>query len=455
MPKEELKVSQHVLYRDPTKEYPKVARGKGIYLYDQNGKEYIDGSCGPMVANIGHGVEEVIHAMIEQAKNVCFVSRVQFTSDAKIDLAEKIVGFTPNGLSMVAFSNSGAEASEIALKMARQFHIETGNSSKFKVVARWQSYHGNTIGALSMVGHPIWRKNFIPYLLNFPHIVAPYCYRCPFGKEYANCDIDCAKELERVIKQEGPETISAFISEPISGASSGGVVPPPEYFKIIRSICHEYNVLMISDEVITGFGRTGKNFGIDHWNVTPDIIITGKGISSGYTPLSAVIIHEKMYEVFKTSIDEKRSSMEGFLYGSTYSGNPLSCSVGVAVLKYIEKHHLVKRAEDMGLYLFQKMDALKNLKTVGDIRGKGLFAGIEFVSDKREKTPFRSEAQFYKKVGSAAFEMGLITYPGHGGIDGYLGDHIIIAPPLIVTERDIDKMVSILERAIICVEEES
>lgn len=448
-------MSEHVIYRDPKKVYPKVAKGKGIYLYDENGKEYIDGSSGPMVVNIGHGVEEVLEAMIKQAKDVCYVSRVQFTSDAKINLAEKIASFAPEGLSMVAFANSGTEASEIALKMARQFHIETGNSSKYKIVARWQSYHGNTIGALSMVGHPIWRKNFVPYLLNFPHIVAPYCFRCPFGKEYPNCDIDCANELERVIKQEGPETISAFISEPISGASSGAIVPPPEYFKIIRSICDQYNVLMISDEVITGFGRTGKTFGIDHWNVTPDIIITGKGISSGYTPLSAIIAHQRIYDVFKKSIKENRPSMEGFLYGSTYSGNPLSCSIGLAVLEYIEKNNLVERAEEMGLYLFNKLESLKRLKTVGDIRGKGLFAGIEFVSDKITKTPFKRETQFYKKVGNAAFEMGLISYPGHGGIDGTLGDHIIIAPPLIVNESEIDKIVSILEKAIVKEESES
>ena len=442
-------MSEHVIYRDLKRVYPKVVKGKGIYLYDQNGKEYIDGSSGPMVVNIGHGVEEIIEAMIEQAKKVCFVSRLQFTSDAQIELAEKIVSFAPKGLSAVSFVSGGSEANEVALKMARQYHIETGNFSKFKIISRWQSYHGSTIGSLSMTGHPKWRKNFIPYILNFPHIYPPYCYRCSFGKEYPNCDIDCAKELERVIKQEGSETISAFISEPIVGDSGGAIVPPPEYFEIIRSICSKYDVLMISDEVITGLGRTGKNFGIDHWNVVPDIITMGKGISSGYTPLSAVIVHQKLYDVFMNSARENRSSMEGFGYGATFSGNPLSCNVGLAVLEYIEKNNLVKKAEDMGVYLLRKLEVLKEIETVGDIRGKGLLVGIEFVREKNKKTPFERKKYFSKKIGDTAFEMGLICYPGYGGIDGILGDHVIIAPPLIVSELEIERIVSILEKSII------
>jgi adenosylmethionine-8-amino-7-oxononanoate aminotransferase len=442
-------MKENVIYRDLRKIYPKIVKGKGICLYDEKGKKYIDGSSGALVVNIGHGVEEVISAMTAQANKVCFVSRLQFTSDVQIKLASKIASLAPDGLSMVSFASGGSEANEVALKMARQFHIETGNCSKFKVISRWQSYHGNTVGSLSMTGHPKWRKNFTPYILNFPHISPPYCYRCPFGKNYPNCDIDCAGELERVIKQEGSETISAFISEPIVGDSGGAIIPPPEYFKIIRSTCDRYNVIMISDEVITGLGRTGKNFGINHWDVVPDIITMGKGISSGYTPLSGIIVHQNIYDLFMRSIKENSPSMDAFLYGATFSGNPLSCSVGLAVLEYIEKNNLVKRSENMGLYLLQKLNRLKQIETVGDIRGKGLLVGIEFVSDKGKRTPFEREKHFSKKIGDAAFEMGLICYPGYGGIDGTLGDHIIIAPPLIINESEIDEIVSILEKALV------
>jgi adenosylmethionine-8-amino-7-oxononanoate aminotransferase len=431
-----------VFYRDRKKVYPLIDRGEGIYLYDWSGKKYIDATGGALVVNIGHSVPEVIDAMVEQAKKVCFPYIGHFVSQSQIELAKKVIDFAPPGMSKVYFVSGGSEAIEIALKLIRQYYLERGEISRVKVIGRWQGYHGATIGALSLGGQTFYRKDYLPYMLDFPHIQAPYCYRCRFGREYSSCGIICAHELERIIKQEGKETIAAFISEPVSGSSLGAMVPPPEYFPVIREICDRYGILLVVDEVVTGFGRTGKNFGIDHWAVVPDLIITGKGISSGYTPLGAVIIHEKICDVFLKS---KRTT---FFLGYTYSGNPLSCAVGLAVLRYIEKHRLVERSESMGNYLFERFSRLQELPMVGDIRGKGLLLGIELVQDKETKTPFERSTKIAETIVRKAFDKGLILLPGHGLEDGVVGDLLMIAPPFIVTEEEIKEISDILTNVI-------
>jgi len=435
---------EHVFCRDWRKSYPKIDRGEGVYLFDTHGKRYLDGSGGPAVVSIGHGVfEEIIDAMVGQARKVCFPYVGHFMSEAQIELAKKIIGFAPPGMSQVYFVSGGSEATEVALKLIRQYHKEHGNHSRVKVISRWQSYHGATIGALSLSGHTSRRADYLPYLLNFPHILPPYCYRCPFGKEYPSCDIYCAYDLERTIKREGKESIAAFIAEPIIGNTVGAAVPPPEYFPIIREICNRYGILLVVDEVITGFGRTGRNFGIDHWGVVPDLIITGKGISSGYAPLGAVIMHEGVYEVFTES---KRST---FFLGYTYSGNPLSCAVGLAVLRYIEKNDLVERSAQMGEYLFKRFSKMKELPMVGDIRGKGLLLGVELVIDKGERTPFERSRKIAETITSEAFVRGLILLSGSGTVDGVSGDHLVIAPPFIIEEEQIEEMAAILEKVIL------
>ena len=431
-----------VFYRDRKKVYPLIDRGEGIYLYDRAGKRYIDATGGPLVVNIGHSVPEIINAMIEQAKKVCFPYVGHFVSESQIELAKKVIDFAPPGMSRVYFVSGGSEAAEIALKIVRQYHLERGEHSRVKVIGRWQGYHGATMGALSLGGHTFYRKDYLPYMLNFPHIQAPYCYRCRFGREYPSCGIICAYELERTINEEGKESIGAFILEPVTGSSLGAVVPPPEYFPIIREICDRYGILLVVDEVITGFGRTGKNFGIDHWSVVPDVIITGKGISSGYAPLGAVIIHERVYDVFLRS---KRTS---FFLGYTYSGNPLSCAVGLAVLQYIEKHRLVERSANMGNYLFERLSRLLELPMVGDIRGKGLLLGIELVQGKETNTPFERSRKIAETIVKKAFDKGLILLPGHGLEDGVVGDLLMIAPPFIVKEEEIKEISNILEKVI-------
>lgn len=431
----------HIFELEMKKDHPVFVKAEGIYLYDSKGKRYIDGIGGAIVVNIGQGVKEIIDVMTKQAQQMSYVLAFHYKSEPQKELAEKIAEWAPEGLSKVFFVSGGSEANESALKLARSYHIETGNPSKYKVISRWQSYHGNTIGALSMSGRVHWRHPYTPYLLDFPHISPPICYRCRYELEYPQCDVICAHELERVIKVEGPQNVSAFIVEAIIGGSSGAAIPPPEYFPIVRSICDKYNVLLIVDEVITGFGRTGKNFGIQHFGITPDIITTGKGMSSGYTPIGAAIAHERIYEGIKNGSGV-------FFHGFTYGGNPLSCAVSLAVLRYIEEHNLVAQAAEMGDYFLGRSKRLNNLPMVGDIRGKGMLMGIEFVSDKEKKTPFDRRENVAELVAEIAFEKGLIIIPAIGNVDGILGDFLLLGPPYVMNPSQMDEMIDILEEAI-------
>jgi adenosylmethionine-8-amino-7-oxononanoate aminotransferase len=312
--------------------------------------------------------------------------------------------------------------------MARQYHLETGNPLKYKVISRWQSYHGNTIGALSMSGRAPWRKHYIPYLLDCPHISPSFCYHCPFGKTYPNCNIDCALELEATIKREGSEYISAFVAETVVGGTLGAVTPVKEYWEIIRDICDRYNVLLILDEVITGFGRTGKPFAIDYWGIVPDIITVAKGIAGSYAPLAGVICKNTLFDAFY-------EGSGGFVHGYTYSGHPVACAAGLSVLKYIEKNHLIDRAGKMGDYFLDKLSRLNEIDIVGDIRGKGLLIGIEYIKDKKTRTPFERTKRVSEKITAAAFEKGLVILPGTCGVDGTVGDHNLIGPPFIISSN--------------------
>ncbi len=433
----------HVFTRHLGKTLPTIQRGEGIYLVDENGKRYLDGSGGPAVVSIGHGVGEVIEAMTEQARKVCFPYAGNFISEAQIELSKKIIEFAPEGMSHVYFVSGGSEATEAALKLVRQYHLAKGQSSRVKIISRWQSYHGGTIGALSLSGHTPRRMDYLPYLMEVPHIMPSYCYRCPLDKEYPACDIGCAYDLERIIKQEGQGSVAAFIAEPIVGNTLGAATPPPEYYPIVRRICDQYGILFIADEVITGFGRTGKNFGMDHWNVIPDLVITGKGTGSGYTPLGAVVIHEKLYEALS------KSNRPAFFLGYTYAGNPLSCAVGLAILRYIEKNGLVERSARMGKHLFERFSRIGELPIVGDVRGKGLLLGVELVRDKNKKTPFARAQKISETITRRAFEQGLILMSGAGTADGVSGDHLVISPPFIINEEQIEELAVILEKVIL------
>jgi adenosylmethionine-8-amino-7-oxononanoate aminotransferase len=434
-------LDDHIFHRTLKDKWPKISHGQGVYLYDTDGSRYLDACAGVHVVSIGHGVGEIVEAMCEQAAKVAFAYG-RFVSQPQIDLADKIAAMTPEGLTRVFFVSGGSEATEAAMKMARKYHVETGNPQKYRVISRWQSWHGNTIGALSMSGRTSWRKDYVPYLHNFPHIPVPDPYHCTWCRDRGGCQLSCADELERVIRQEGAEYIAAFIAEPILGTSSAGVTPHPDYYPRIREICDKYNILMIMDEVVTGFGRTGANFAIEHWGVVPDIMTTGKGLSSGYTPIAATVAHERIYE----GIYQKNRS---FVHGHTYGGNPLSCAIALAVQEYIAQHDLVRQCARLGDLMLAKLQPLQNLPHVGIIRGKGLLIGIEFVLDKATHAPFDPAQGVTAKIVDRAFEKGVLVMPGAPGpIDGVAGDHIAISPPFTVNEAEVQQIVDVLQETI-------
>lgn len=430
-----------VFQRELGREYPTIDRGEGIHLYDMAGKRYIDGAGGVFVTNLGHGNQQVIDALVAQARRVSFAHTGTFTSQAAIDFATKLLAFAPAGFAKVWMSTSGSAANETAIKLARQYHLLTGNPEKTRVVARWNSYHGSTLGALSLTGQPRRRDPFVPYLLDFPHIQPPYGYRRPARTDPATFDLDCADELEKVIRLVGPQYVSAFIVEPVAGGPLGALVSPDAYFRRIREICDRYKVLLIVDEVVSGMGRTGRNFGVDHSGVIPDLITVAKGVGGGYVPIGATLVHQRVYDAF----EEAGSS---FRHGETFTGHALVCAVGLATLIEIERQGFVERARVLGDYLGKALAGLRSLPMVGDVRGRGLLWGIELVQDKETKAPFPRSRQVGEKVVAKAAADGLLMLANAGCVDGVDGDTLALAPPFVVTEADIDEVVGILGAAI-------
>ena len=429
----------HVFYRKLTRTYPLITRGEGIYLYDENGKRYIDGSGGALVVNIGHGQKEILEKMSEQMGQVGYVHGTQFTTKSIEEYGEALGEILPKGLGKIYFLSGGSESIEAAIKLARQYFLESGQSQRWRVVARWHSYHGNTLGALSLTGRISMRRPYLPLLIDFPHFPPPYCYRCPFGLTYPECGLECAKVLEQVIRMEGPETISAVILEPIGGATIGALVPPDGYLSVIREICDRYGILLIDDEVMTGMGRTGRWFAVEHWGISTDIMVLGKGISGGYFPLSAMITRSEY-------VDRLKEKSGGFVHGHTFSHHPVACAVGFAVVEYIKKNQLVEKSSSRGEYLLRRLEELKDFSFVGDVRGKGLMTAIEFVKDQKTKEPFPRTAKFTERVIDSAFENGLVLYPGTGFVDGVNGDMVMVGPPLIIEENQIDEIIEILKK---------
>ncbi|MGG3561433.1 aspartate aminotransferase family protein [Neobacillus rhizosphaerae] len=419
--------------------YPVIDYGKGVYLFDMDGKKYLDAASGAVTANIGHGTEEIIDAMQDQAKKVSFVYRSQFTSKPAEKLAKKIAELIPGDLNWSFFVNSGSEATETAMKMAIQYWQEKGVKTKLKVLSRWVSYHGITLGALSMSGHTGRRARFVPLLEEFPVINPPYCYRCPYNLEAPACNYLCAQELETAIMRIGAEQIAAFIAEPVIGAAGGAIAPPKNYFKSIKKICEKHDILFIADEVMTGFGRTGTMLACEQWEVTPDIVAFGKGMGAGYAPIAAAVASEKVMEPIL-------AGSKSVMSGHTLSANPQSCAVALAVLEYLEKYKIINEVENKGIYLKNQIEKLKGqFSFIGDVRGKGLLLGIEFVENQTDKTPFPRNALVTQKMVALAKEKGLIIYPAGAGIDGMNGDSIIISPPLIITKREIEELVGLLK----------
>lgn len=424
--------------------YPTAVYGKGIYIYDDDNKQYIDGSSGAVTASVGHAVPEIIEAMIKQARKISFVYRSQFTTEEAEMLAKKLsdIKFIKGGGYCSFFVNSGSEATETAMKIAIQYWQEQGKQAKNKVISRWTSYHGITMGALSLSGHSERRRRFVSLIDDLPTIPAPYCYRCPFHESYPSCQLRCATELETAIQRIGAEHIAAFIAEPIIGAAGAVIIPPDGYYESIKEICDKYSILFIADEVMTGIGRTGKMLAMEHWGVQPDIITLGKGMSAGYTPIAATLVSEKVMEPI-------RQGSKVIMSGHTYSANPQSAAISLAVLEYIEKHNLVAKAEENGAYLLKELQKIaQHIPIIGDVRGKGLMIGVEFVKNYFSKFPFRKDLDLTNAIVTLARDKGLLIYPASAGIEGGAGDAIIISPPLTINKQEIDQLVRIFKETL-------
>lgn len=401
----------------------------------------MDCAAGIAVVNIGHGVEEVITRMIEQANKICFVYGGTFTSQVRKNLADKIISVAPEGMDKVFLCSGGSEAMESVMKIARQYHIERGKERKNKIISRWQSYHGNTTGTLALGGRPSWREKYEDFFpRNIMQIPTCNCYRCPYGEVESTCSCQCAMALEQKIKYEGPDTVAAFVIEPITGTTSAAVIPPQKYMKKVREICDKYDVLFCVDEVITGFGRTGRNFAVDHYGIVPDLIGFAKGLGSGYVPIGGVIVHKKI-------VDAVARGSGSLTHSFTFSGNPIACAGAEAVLDYICEKDLVTRSRKMGELFLEKLQCLKKYPVVGDIRGIGLLLGVEFVKEKETKEPL--DFNFSAEIAKYCFQQGLMITGGvTGSADGIAGDALQIAPPFIITEEEIDLVVGKLQEAI-------
>lgn len=434
----------NIFHRRLSYDYPLITRGKGIYLYDKSGKKYIDAVGGALVANLGHGIKEIAEEIKKLAEKISYLHGSQFTTQQIENYARELCQMAPKGIDQVFFVAGGSEAVESAVKLARQYHYDSGNKRKYKIISRTPAYHGSTILTTSLSTKEHQRRAFLPYLFNFPKVKAPFCYHCPFAKTYPGCRLVCAQDLEKVIKKEGPEKIAAFIAEPVIGASAGAVVPPPEYFPIVRRICNKYNVLLVLDEIMCGFGRTGKLFAFQHWKFTPDIVTVSKGIGGGFVPLAAVFCQEKILKTIRKGDGD-------FVHGFTFENNPLTARVGLAVLKYIKKHNLIKQSAARGKYLLSKLHSLQDIDIVGDVRGLGLMTAVEFVKDKKTKRPFPRKMKLSEKLVTAALKRGLNLYFAVGFVREKDGDAVMIAPPFIVSEKEIDKIVSIFRQVILAV----
>lgn len=424
-------------------------RGEGVYLWDRRGQRYLDFSGSAAVNFIGHGVREISAAMAKQAAELEFVHSSQFTTPVAEEYAWELLDFAGNVFrgGAVYFTSGGSESTETALKLARQYQVEIGELKRFEILSRSQSYHGATLGALSVSGNKRRREIYSPMVREFAHIGVPYCYRCAHdcNDGCRNCGLEYAAELERAI-EASDGSAAAFIFEPVSGATLGAVVPPEGYLQRIAEICGRHHVLLIADEVMTGMGRTGRNFAVDHWNVAPDILVIAKGLSSGYAPLGAVIASKKVVDAIATGSG-------AFLHGFTYNSHPISVAAGRAVLAYIKSRNLGKAAdsgftESAGHTLGHGLESLRDLRSVGDVRGIGLLRAVEFVCDKKNKQPFRGEMNFSSRVASAAAKRGLLVYPMQGCVNGVSGDHILIAPPAIITDEEISWSVQQLRETI-------
>ena len=416
---------------------PMLDQARGVYMWDTDGKRYLDGSSGAMVCNIGHSNRNVLAAMQRQMEKSTFGYRLHFETEASEKLAASLVELMPEHLTRVFFVSGGSEAVESALKMARQHALAIGQASRWKVISRQPSYHGRTLGALGVTGYAALTDPFEPMMRIMPKVPAPRAYLDGLDADDEATGHHYADMLEKQIIAEGPETVLAFIVEPVGGASTGALVPPKGYMERVREICDRYDVLLIMDEVMTGAGRTGTFLGCEHWGTRPDIVVMSKGIGSGYVPLGAMIVDERLLEPVLDA--------GGYAHGFTYAGNPLACAAGLAVVGEIRNQGLCDNAARMGEKLMTRLQALKQKhEIIGDVRGKGLLTAFEFMSDRDAKTPLPRHLNAYQRFVDIAYERGLIVYSRRTH-DGYEGDHILVCPPLMLNDGHLDEIIEGLD----------
>ena len=423
----------HVFYRSLTRQLPLAVRGEGCWLHDASGQRWLDAVGGAFVVSLGHGNAQVARAIGEQAGKLAYINGTQFTNEPAERLAAELARRAPGDLSHVYFLGSGSEAVEAALKLARQYWVESGRPEKTKVLSLSPGYHGNTMLALSASGRPRYQTFFQGWLIGVPRVPAPYAYRCECNGQNADCAVCSGAALERVIVEEGPESVAAFIAEPVGGSSTGASVPRPEYWRNVREICDRHQVLWIADEVLSGAGRTGTWSALEPYGAVPDLLTMGKGISSGYVPLSVVIAPRRIVDVLA-------KGSGSLMHAQTFSHHPVACAAALATLEEIEKHGLLPRVARMGELLHRRLQALRSHPLVGDVRGRGLLAGIEFVADAGTRAPFPRAKKFTERFVQAAFDAGLIVWPNTGHANGIDGDLVMVAPPFNVSEAEIEEI---------------
>lgn len=419
---------------------PMLDRAEGIYMWDKSGKRYIDGSSGAMVSNIGHSNPKVLAAMRAQMEKSTFGYRLHFQTEASETLAAKVAELAPAAMNKVFFVSGGSEAVESCLKLARQYVLTQGHAQRFKVISRYPSYHGSTLGALAITGYAPMSAPFDPMMQRMPKVPAPRAYLDGLDANDPATGLHYANMLEAKILEEGPETVLAFIVEPVGGASTGALVPPAGYMRRIREICSQYGVLLIHDEVMTGGGRTGRFFGAEHWDVVPDIIAISKGFGGGYVPLGAMIARDDIVEAVMQG--------GGFINGFTYAGNPLACAAGCAVLGEIAAQDLTANAARMGEALAMRLRGLmQRYPLIGDVRGKGLLAAFELMADRHTKDPLPAHLNAHARLVDIAYDNGLIIYSRRTR-GGTSGDHFLVCPPMIVTEAQLDDITQRLDQSL-------
>jgi len=436
--------SSSLFSRNLRREYPVAVRGDGSWIVAADGRRYLDASGQAAVVSIGHGVAEIGRAMSEQSDRIAFAHTTQFHSEPAEKLAGRVLALAPRNFQdagRVYFTSGGSEAAETAIKLARQYFLEINQPSRFRVLSRKQSYHGSTLGAMTVSGNAGRRAPYAPMIPEWGHVSPCFCYHCPFGKTYPECNLACADDLDLYLQSNDGSTVAAFIFEPVVGATLGAAAAVDGYTARISEICRKHGILLIADEVMSGMGRTGKPFASQHWGLQPDIILTGKGIASGYAPLGAVLVAPRVVEAF-----EKGSGT--FMHGFTYQAHPVSTAAGNAVLDYLEAHKLFDCVEPAGQALRKTLSALESHPHVGQVRGLGLLQAVEFVKDKAAREPFPKSAGVAERIRRAALEKNVLTYPSQGTVDGANGDHVLLAPPFIITPEECQLIADALQYAV-------